>query len=59
MSNLLIAFLATIGASAYIYTKFQRHTGNNTKQAIIGTSLLAVFIFIFLIFILSYIPTGK
>ena len=48
MSNAIISFLFSAGASAWFYAKFMRTTGNNTKTAVIATG--AVFLIIFLVF---------
>jgi hypothetical protein len=45
MSNFVIALLLAIGTSAWLYTKFLRKTGNNTKTSIIATAIGGIFIF--------------
>ncbi len=45
MSNFVIALLLSIGTSAWLYTKFLRKTGNNTKTSIIATAIGGIFIF--------------
>ena len=53
MSPFLVSFMFTAGASAWIYTKFQRYSGNNTKQSATATGVAAVFIFIVFYYIAS------
>lgn len=48
MSNVVVALIAAIGASAWIYSKLYRSTGNNNKSAITASVLAFVLIFLFL-----------
>jgi len=49
MSAVWISLMFAAGAATWIYTKFMRSSGNNTKQSAIaaGISALAIF-FVFL-----------
>jgi len=53
MSNGIIAFIASIAASAWLYAKLMRSTGNNTRSSIIGAAIAGVFLFIILFFVLG------
>ncbi|HVS78835.1 MAG TPA: hypothetical protein VHD84_00900 [Candidatus Saccharimonadales bacterium] len=46
MSPALVSFLFTAGATTWIYTKFQKYNGNDTKSSLIGAAVCAVLIFI-------------
>jgi hypothetical protein len=46
MSGFIISLLIAGGASAWIYTKFQRSSGSNTKQSTIASGFIGIFIFI-------------
>lgn len=45
----------TAGASAWLYTKFQRYSGNNTQQSLIATAVCAILIFIVFFYIFTKI----
>lgn len=55
MSNFLIAFLAALGATVWIYSKMMKSTGGITKNAIIVSGIIGFIIFIFLITIINMI----
>jgi hypothetical protein len=55
MGPFLVSFLFTAGAATWIYTKFQRYSGNNTQQSVIAAGVAAVFIFIVFYFITNSI----
>jgi hypothetical protein len=55
MSDFLISFLLTIGASTWVYTKLQNKSGGNSKQSIIATGVVALAIFILSFSILGLI----
>ena len=57
MSNVLIAFLVSISATAWIYNKFMRSTGGNTKNAVISAAVAGVAIFIFMLLALMLIAS--
>lgn len=57
MSNVLIAFLVSISATAWIYNKFMRSTGGNTKNAVISAAVAGVAIFIFMLLVLMLIAS--
>jgi hypothetical protein len=45
MSAALVSFFFTAGAAGWLYTKFQKYSGNNAKSAAIATGVSAVVIF--------------
>lgn len=49
MSAMLVSIFLTIGACTWIYNKFQRYTGNDTRRSAIATTVAG-----FMIFIVSY-----
>lgn len=55
MSNALIAFFCAAGATAWVYSKFDRHTGGNTQTAVPGAVMVGVIVFLLMLTILSYI----
>jgi hypothetical protein len=55
MSNFLIAFLVTIGASTWIYNKMYNRTGGITQRALAAAAISGVAIFIFMLLFLSVI----
>jgi hypothetical protein len=46
MSAFLVTLMFTAGAATWIYTKFQKYSGNNTRQSVIATAVAGVFIFV-------------
>jgi len=55
VSNFLITIFATAGASAWIYNKLLRQTGNNTKSSAIATTVAGIFIFIAVLLLLNFL----
>jgi hypothetical protein len=55
MSPFLVSFLFTAGAATWIYTKFQRYSGNNTQQSAIAAGVAGLFIFIVFFYVSSQI----
>ncbi|HXY17908.1 MAG TPA: hypothetical protein VEH48_00615 [Candidatus Nitrosopolaris sp.] len=55
MSNGIISFLVSISASTWIYTKFMKYSGNNSKTAIIGAIISAIIIFFIFFSILNLV----
>jgi phosphate starvation-inducible membrane PsiE len=51
----VISFLFAIGSTTWIYTKFQKYSGNNTKAAIIASIISGLVIFFIFFSILSLI----
>jgi len=45
----------TAGAATWIYTKFQRYSGNNTQQSAIAAGVAGLFIFIVFFYVSSQI----
>lgn len=54
-SNVLIAFLVSVGATAWIYNKFMRSTGGNTKNSVVSAAVAGAAIFIFMLLALMFI----
>jgi hypothetical protein len=55
MSSGVISFLLAVGSATWIFTKFQRYSGNNTKQSTIAAAISALFIFIVAFAVLNLI----
>jgi hypothetical protein len=55
MSPVVVSLLFSGGATTWIYTKFQRYSGNNTKQSIIAAGVAGLVIFIIFFTILNMI----
>jgi len=53
MSNALVALFFAAGAGAWIYAKFSKSTGNNTKSSSIAAAASALFIFLLFYFMLG------
>jgi hypothetical protein len=51
MSPFIVSLLVAVGAGAWIYTKFQRSSGNNTQQSAKAAGIAGLIIFIVLYFI--------
>jgi hypothetical protein len=52
MTPFVVSLMFAAGSSTWIYTKFQRYSGNNTQQSamaagVAGLFILVVFYFIF------------
>jgi hypothetical protein len=56
MGNGFIAFLLAAGASTWIYSKFMRSTGGNTKNAVIAAGISGVLLFVLTLIVLGFIP---
>ena len=56
MSNNVIAFLVSVGAAGWVYSKMIRRTGGNTQSALIVAAISGVMLFIFVLFALSFVP---
>jgi hypothetical protein len=55
MSPFVVGFLVAAGAGTWIYTKFQRISGNNTQQSAIASGVAGLVIFVILYFIVKSI----
>jgi hypothetical protein len=55
MSPFLVSIMFTAGAATWIYTKFQRYSGNNTQQSAIAAGVAGLFIFIVFFYVSSQI----
>ncbi len=58
MSDFLIAFLATASASTWVYTKAQRRTGGNTRNALMVAVAMGVIVFIVMMTILNLVANS-
>lgn len=56
MTNGLIAFLAAIGVAGWVYAKFNRSTGGNTRSSLLGAGLVGAVVFIVLFTLIQLIP---
>ena len=45
MGSVVFAALLAIGVTTWIYTKFMRHTGSNTRTSVIASAAAGLFIF--------------
>jgi hypothetical protein len=55
MGRGVISLLLAIGGAAWLYNKFQRSSGNNTRQSAIASLISAVVIFLVVFVILGMI----
>jgi hypothetical protein len=55
MSPVWVSLFFTAGATTWIYTKFQRYSGNNTKQSVIAAAVSAAIIFFIFYTVLNLI----
>ncbi|HMS50539.1 MAG TPA: hypothetical protein PKA02_03860 [Candidatus Saccharibacteria bacterium] len=46
MSEGAVAFVFSIGVGAWVYSKFQRRTGNQTQKSLTAAAVVGVFAFI-------------
>ena len=51
----MVSIMFTAGAATWIYTKFQRYSGNNTQQSAIAAGVAGLFIFIVFFYIANSI----
>lgn len=56
MSNSVLALIVAVSASAWIYNKLLRTTGNNAKNAAIGAAISGVMIFVVVLIIAGFLP---
>lgn len=54
-SNALIAFLASVGFAAWLYSKTQRTTGGNTTNSLIVAGGSGIVLFIFILIVLGLV----
>jgi hypothetical protein len=54
-SNLLIAIFLGLGTGAWIYAKFQRSSGNNTKNSAIAAGITVLIVVIVTTIILQFV----
>jgi hypothetical protein len=55
MSSVWVSLLFSVGAATWIYTKFQRSSGNNTKQSVTAACICGVLVFIIFLYLLNMI----
>lgn len=56
MPHELIAFLAGVGVAGWVYAKFSRSTGGNTRSSLLGAGLVGVVVFIVVFTLVKMIP---
>lgn len=56
MGNGLIAFLLSLGAGTWVYSKLMRRSGGLTKDSIIASVVVGIVIFIIVLYALSFVP---
>jgi len=56
MSNVFIGVLLAAGVGAWVFSKTQKSTGNNTQNSVIVAGIAAFFAFILAITVLAMIP---
>ncbi len=54
-SNLLIGFLVGLGAGFWIFYKFQKSSGGNSKNSAVGAAIVGVVIMIAITIILEFV----
>jgi uncharacterized membrane protein YeaQ/YmgE (transglycosylase-associated protein family) len=54
-SNFLIALLLGAGIGTWVYAKFQRSTGGNTKNSAIAAGITAVIVVIIVVIVLQFV----
>lgn len=57
MSDFLIAFLATLSAATWVYTKANRRTGGNTQNALVVAGVAGIIVFIVVFTVVSMITS--
>jgi uncharacterized membrane protein len=55
MGPFLISLFFTAGACTWIYTKLQKHSGNNTQQSLIAIGVTAAVMFLILYTVLGLV----
>ena len=55
MSNIMVALLMTLGASAWIYNKMYNRTGGITQNALAAAAVSGVAIFVFMLIVLEFV----
>jgi hypothetical protein len=55
MGPFVVSLMFSAGAAAWIYTKFQRSSGNNTRQSAYAAGVAGLVIFIIFYFITNSI----
>ena len=57
-TNFTIGILLGLGASAWVYSKMMRKTGNNTKTALIVAGVAGAVALLLAVTLLNFIPTN-
>lgn len=55
LSNLTVAFLASLGFGAWIFSKVQRQTGGNTSNSLVVAGGSGVLLFLLVVTALSFL----
>jgi len=51
MNSVGVSGLITLGIGVWVYLKFQKYSGNNTKQSALAAGVASILIFTVLLFI--------
>lgn len=54
-SNIFISFIFSIGASAWVYNKFQNSNGGLTQRSLVGAGAAFIFAFIVFLSVISFV----
>jgi hypothetical protein len=57
MANWLIALLIAISASVWVYAKFMRSTGNNSKNAGVAAGITGLLVFVLILIITNLLSS--
>jgi len=55
MSEVMIAFLLGLGASAWVYNKMMRQTGNNNTSSLVTGGVCGAVLFLFVWMMLAWL----
>lgn len=55
MSNFLVSLLAAAGAGTWIYNRFQRYTGGQTKRSLMVAAISSVLIFLVFLAVMNLV----
>lgn len=58
MSSIIVALLASVGIATWLYTKFMRRSGGNTKNSLLVAGLLGLIIFFIVWSVMSMIESA-
>lgn len=58
MGSAFVAFIAAIGATAWIYTKMSNRTGGQAGPALTVSGIAGLFVFVILLLVLNAVLPG-